>query len=146
MDETEQYIYMCQKAVEIQALWEPTLGDFVASEWLMKRTAIILFKDTTTKGIERYVSYDSLTRYFCKDEYIWLPRQDQLQDILLSDPKSFITPEDLLMGLYSYTLKNNEDKYGGELAASMEQLWLAFVMHEKFKKKWNGKDWEEVGE
>jgi len=25
---------------------------------------------------------------------------------------------------------------------SMEQLWLAFVMKEKFDKVWNGEDWE----
>ena len=24
---------------------------------------------------------------------------------------------------------------------SMEQLWLAFVMYEKYQKKWNGSDW-----
>ena len=24
---------------------------------------------------------------------------------------------------------------------SMEQLWLAFVMHEKYGKKWDGKEW-----
>lgn len=24
---------------------------------------------------------------------------------------------------------------------SMEQQWLAFVMHERYKKKWNGEDW-----
>jgi len=24
---------------------------------------------------------------------------------------------------------------------SMEQLWLAFVIHEKYGKKWDGNDW-----
>jgi len=27
---------------------------------------------------------------------------------------------------------------------SMEQLWLAFVMNEKYNKVWNGKDWMKV--
>ena len=29
---------------------------------------------------------------------------------------------------------------------SMEQLWLMFVMKEKYNKEWNGKDWEAKSE
>ena len=28
------------------------------------------------------------------------------------------------------------------LTSSMEQLWLAFVMSEKYNKIWNGKEWD----
>ena len=61
---------------------------------------------------------------------VWLPRQDQLQErikydslwIMLADFKRFAQPMD------NHGIK------------SMEQLWLAFIMKEKFNKIWDDKE------
>ena len=36
---------------------------------------------------------------------------------------------------------NTTCEWGATTFNSMEQLWLAFVMHELYSKTWNGKDW-----
>jgi hypothetical protein len=79
-------------------------------------------------------AYDKL-----KKMWSWLPRQDQLQDML---PKEYVTVDAMFNDLNNWIFKNDdylEDTfYGNETA---EQLWLAFVMKEKWNKSWNGKEW-----
>jgi hypothetical protein len=40
----------------------------------------------------------------------------------------------------AYIIMDNNREYFNEFS-SMEQLWLAFVMREKYGKKWDGKEW-----
>ena len=64
----------------------------------------------------------------------WLPRQDQLQE-MVNWEKIFIVREG----------KEYQQRSLGDIllrANSMEQLWLAFVMKEKFNKEWDGKEWK----
>jgi hypothetical protein len=76
----------------------------------------------------------------------WLPRQDQLQKMMGGYKKNTER-----LHWYFYHLLGNE---GGahdnvlwvswnyyDQFQSMEQLWLAFVMKEKFGKVWNNKEW-----
>lgn len=67
-----------------------------------------------------------------------LERQDQLQEIvrqpslpwMLRNASDFVFDHDMRFGpLLTFT--------------SMEQLWLAFVMKEKYNKVWNGEGWVE---
>ena len=69
-----------------------------------------------------------------------LPRQDQLQEMVqfgggipnqLWNFKDFCFAKDNGYNFDDYTLSFN----------SMEQLWLIFVMKEKYDKVWNGEDW-----
>lgn len=80
--------------------------------------------------------------YYSTDiESCQLERQDQLQEMLGECVKSFRlfvdkigykNPDyDVLWAIVGYY----------EEFTSMEQLWLAFVMKEKFNKTWNGSDW-----
>lgn len=84
------------------------------------------------------------------DDCIWLPRQDRLQEMIKK-------PEESAYGLTVRLLEFIDTQGFGKdrtaskdinfilnivRAMSMEQLWLAFVMHEKFNKTWNGEDWE----
>ena len=76
-----------------------------------------------------------------KKNSFWLPRQDQLQKI--------IEPDDSKVHLI--IIKVIESQYfelskGDYVAAprkfySMEQIWLAYVMKEKYNKTWNEEDW-----
>ena len=65
--------------------------------------------------------------------------QEQLQDMLFQPlGKTFVY---WLDRFYKYVenQERHESMIGG--CYSMEQLWLAFVMHEKYGKTWDGKDW-----
>ncbi len=106
MDTSESYIKMCEKAGEIQQLKpDGSQGEFVHCDG------------------EAYQEMDDrpLT------PYIWLPRQDQLQE---------------MVGGY-HTIGGKQDEWTRNMRKedfpywqsfeSYEQLWLAFVMHEKGK-------------
>ena len=72
---------------------------------------------------------------------VWLPRQDQLQE-MIEKPEDFIGnwPVILTEKMLEW---QKEEHYGiyhwGE---SFEQLWLAFVMKEKYNKVWDGEKWQ----
>ncbi len=77
---------------------------------------------------------------------IWpLLRQDQLQEMV----PLFVLPGQLPTGEISagYLEKFNTFQWN-HVMYSMEQLWLAFVMHEKFSKQWSieGKKWEVIND
>lgn len=117
MDTSEEYIRMCEKAEEIQALFKWEYHDF---------------------------HWDTNENKLCIDEIstrsVWLPRQDQLQEILIGkdNHRCWFLYSDL-----AHTLKDVHN-FAMNTAwglGSMEQLWLAFVMREKFNKTWNGKKW-----
>ena len=63
---------------------------------------------------------------------VWLPRQDQLQEMVVKEEE---VPNKLSYRFALWTL------FSGNKFTSMEQLWLAFVMKEKFNKIWGGEKW-----
>lgn len=139
MDSSKEYIKMCEKSEEIQGLrkekrtvpfWgerlcdNPQNGDYYGDS--EGETYLI----AGTFGIAGYI--------------IWLPRQDQLQEMIneswenvLYEFYQFISDDDCGRTYYS---EDKVNKY-----ESMEQLWLAFVMKEKYSKVWNGKEWKKEG-
>jgi hypothetical protein len=150
MDTSQEYILMCEKAVEVQEGWESQVGDygflshpldqrivFVAGEpWSLLTPVIFPFAIGNNKDLKR------------KENLRWLPRQDQLQGMVPEIKNKlhvifrFI---DFLQA--SYTKKTAQRAFVVlynmlDNGASMEQLWMAFVMKEKYNKTWNGKDWE----
>lgn len=106
MDTSEIYIKMCEKTEEIQKA-KPPYGE----QW---------FREFYT--------------YYPEDQLVWLPRQDQLQEMLLNEEIDTIC---LALNFYDWV------KAGlwANAEYSMEQLWLAFVMKEKHNKVWNGQEW-----
>jgi len=66
-----------------------------------------------------------------RPDTIWLPRQDQLQE-MVGQPYS--RPSKQLRELAEFSDE-------GHPSASFEQLWLAFVMKEKYGKTWKG-EWK----
>ena len=119
------YIKMCEKAKKIQKLrkkWQ--WGDFYCE------TPIELLNKGKLPSISLALSIDN-KRY---ENETWLPNQDQLQEMLGSYERII----DILYDHddYGFPLCNRYDDF-----TSMEQLWLAFVMKEKYNKIWNGKDW-----
>ena len=116
MDTSKDYIKMCERAVEIQKEWVLREGDCL---WCKKYLDIF------------YVSTHS--RYK-SSSHIFLPRQDQLQKMVNENNLTA-----LLQDFISWLSKQcNLPMHN----TSMEQLWLAFVMKEKYNKTWDGKEWE----
>ncbi len=69
------------------------------------------------------------------DLSIWLPRQDQLQKML---PKEYTTIDAMFEHFVTWIYENDdylEDEFAGNETA--EQLWLTFIMKEKYNKTWN---------
>jgi len=133
MDTSETYIKMCNKAKEIQVLApKPTIlgGNF----WHYPEGA-------TGAPI------------------VWLPRQDQLQEIYQSfrnenshddetAPLDAIQiAQDFNEWLETFTKKepyswlNNPTDIRGWVQPSMERLWLVFLYKQKYNKVWNGEEW-----
>ena len=81
-------------------------------------------------------------QYTRHNNTLWLPRQDQLQDILdenyvhiIGEFKKFAYSE------YNNSVFSACGTFCPTENGSMEQLWLAFVMNEKYNKVWDGTKW-----
>ena len=116
MDTSEQYVKMCDEE-EIQGIWNHE------QHFLDRPHSYIV--DNGRSG------------------WTWLPRQDQLQEMVSERLKKIRIGIDWYFGdqwrmiYYDDPLKHYVI-HGG----TFEQLWLAFVMKEKFNKIWDGSKWE----
>ena len=106
------------------------------------KPAVLTFFDEGKK--ERPLRIGEDGSYFWGKKEIWLPRQDQLQEMVIpEDEKDCLNKYIVLLDDFQDWVLN--DCTGLEWAhlhaVTMEQLWLAFVMKEKFNKTWNGDKW-----
>lgn len=116
---------MCERFIEGQKDCRLETGDFYYNP---ESKSVHIVKLATKKEI-------------CPNPKLWrvkLFRQDQLQGMIVNWRKNF------RLGFSENGLAVSNPY--GELqyfieGISMEQLWLAFVMKEKFNKTWNGEDW-----
>lgn len=137
MDTSKEYIKMCEKAKEIQKEWKPKSLDIFSNSYVISYvTDDDFYKCIKDKG-----------DYF-KRQKIWLPHQDQLQEMIIE--KQFNQTKDSLcidlisqMTLFCFSYGEIRDlaKEYAKQFSSMEQLWLAFVMKEKYNKIWDGEEW-----
>ena len=118
---------MCEKAVEIQELWKPQKGDWGYEESVynhpIEQQILHCVKDTMEK-----------------QGLIWLPRQDQLQEMVNNPKYKFSLQGGVFERLWKYY--ESIEFVDCFMINSYEQLWLAFAMQEKFDKQWNGKEWK----
>lgn len=135
MDISKEYLIMCAEAKEIQKCVTDNFDGTVGS------------------------SKDFFEYYDVIDKMVWLPRQDQLQNMMYDKIKKDwqysmpivrnIHPQGYIARVMSYTFAkfmdindcSNEWHQYITKFDSMEQLWLAFVMNKKFYKIWTGKEW-----
>jgi hypothetical protein len=126
MDISSKYIRMCEGIEEIQARWQPEFGDFYVSMSLGLTSPC----QPIVSELEKEVSYLKTIKA------VWIPRQDQLQEMVIED---YAMPWDLAIA-FSNVLMGERSSYF-EKFDSMEKLWLAFVMLEKYRRKWNKGEW-----
>lgn len=127
---TKNYINMCEKAKEIQKS-DINVGkrhfnnqDFVAYNF--------------GEGLKVYVCAE-VSRYWQIEDLIWLPTQEQLQEMILTSKK--YTDMFILNNLLSDFMIDNLDK---ENRVNMNEIWLAFVMEERWNKIWSDKQWKKA--
>lgn len=140
MDTSKQYIAMCD-CPEIQDKWEFKQGDFYKDKVSLE----VLDEDVegyTTDNCQTYTR-EYLIQEIKDYEAIWLPRQDQLQEMLMNEPYPK-TPaigrlQDLTNFVHTtpYCQEKSEEDEACHYFETLEQLWLAFVMKEKFNKHWD---------
>lgn len=132
MDTSETNIRMCEKAKKIQKEKPPICDRHeTCREWFACGNC---GKVNTNQG---YLYCEECSSY----NMIWLPRQDQLQEMV----KAHLWELNFKYSQWLY----HTDETGCDFHiqhrhldfTSMEQLWLAFVMKEKYDKIWDGKDW-----
>ena len=93
------------------------------------------------RGATRY-GYQLITADIVDDDYIWLPTQDQTQEMM--PEKNCKCPCCLIFHLNKF-VEDNIDGFADEGIDSMEQYWLAFYMWENHQKIWDGKKWVKSG-
>uniref|UniRef100_A0A6H1ZAR5 Uncharacterized protein n=1 Tax=viral metagenome TaxID=1070528 RepID=A0A6H1ZAR5_9ZZZZ len=161
MDTSKEYIEMCQKAEEIQRDWlkHGTGGDFAVPTktisdyhgfWKLQANRVYIVGNDGEYDLD-IVDQDDIN----ETGAIWLPRQDQLQEIFEVAMQEKVAKGEISSGDVGHVIFHFIewlDKPWGymELAKtlngwpSMEQLWLAFVMKEKHGKIWAGEEWKET--
>ena len=140
---TKNYIKMCEQAEEIQKLLSKSRP---AKEWKHSH-----FVEKWRERNYRDIEYEE----FCLENLegriiIWLPTQEQLQELILkifspfTKAMKFVDFISNYIKLYQHT--KNEKIFWTDLypiALSLNELWLMYVMYEKYHKIWTGRKWEE---
>ena len=127
----------------------------VSPEYIKMRLAAIPDLGRGTHYLATFCGTSDLRSFIDKkgDWYVWtdedpyycqLERQDQLQEMVSKDMNELIL---LFWNKVAYV--NDGKTFSNPFYiidfTSMEQLWLAFVMKEKYNKVWGGNDWIKGG-
>lgn len=166
----DSYIKMCEKAEQIQKLWKNKkshiedkiyikhLDEYILiikeiEFWNDEETnkEYITFEKRALKPIP-FTEWDKDTFYKYENgelNVIYLPTQEQLQEIAMKLPSlkgRVMKPFWELADQFAYFLWDDETRKYASKFEAFNELWLAFVMKEKFKKSWNKekKEWEKI--
>jgi len=130
MDLSPEYIKMCEKAKEIQKGHKFVEGDYVQQ---------IIDPDDPAQVFMIHHENDAF------GDVVWLPRQDELQAMVTKKhDEKFKALEwvEVLEALIAYYESMKEKTLN--LTQSWEQVWLFYVMEEKFNKSWDGEEWRPI--
>jgi len=138
---------MCGKAEEIQKEWKPKCGDCCIDKWNGETMLIISVKadavSLKTKCLLYYEKYGDYWAFGTQvgywntiDKLFYLPTQEQLQEMIFGE----------YTGIQTITSAIEQFSKSGigcniSIIGEMNELWLAFIMYEKYHKIWNGVDW-----
>jgi hypothetical protein len=133
MDTSKEYIEMCRLAKEIQDNWKP--------EWYDIYDDGLNWEDDGDEHICHIHSRSEMSdENPHKKNFVWLPRQDQLQSMVKLKGKITIEPN--YAGVKIELNYQYDNLNASMLGDSYEQCWLQLVMWINQKKHWDGTDWE----
>jgi len=138
MDTSEQYIRMCD-CPEVQDIWAKRIKrkDWDCSDFVW---------DIDNQNWYCIGGETGMVAYDAPGQFVWLPRQDQIQGMLgYARPSNMIEILPITNGWASFDQKScirlTPCDYYSQLD-SWEQFWLVFYMHEHHHKVWDGKKWD----
>ncbi len=129
MDKSPEYMAMCDWP-EIQEKWIPAVGD-----WTDKGLVHSVYFDNQSV----HVSEDCFARFKPLSDFIWLPLQWQLQEMVKADAYR------LDFKYNKYTLTLYPYKYDGQFvftSPTAEQALLRGWFYWRYGKRWTGKKWK----
>ena len=90
------------------------------------------------------VDEDTNEEWHRQSKVIWLPRQDQLQEMVKGDKHAHLLVYEFACWFHGsadplYAMAGSS--HGVDDTNSMEQMWLAFVMKERYNKVWRDGEW-----
>ena len=143
---TKTYIKQCEKAKEVQEAWIPGIGDYCINKVDNEEVMIIASRGKIVNKEYKFVytgigSREQRDYWLKKDKLILLPTQEQLQEMMLpilGDDFIGCAPIILNRKLEESLLSKGIYNWG----KSYQELWLAFVMEEKYNEVWNGDNWQ----
>jgi hypothetical protein len=121
---SETYIKMAREAKEIQEGWEPKPGDKVYNNTFG-------FSHLPNEFVEDVI----------RDMYLWLPRQEDLQELYLNGLEEPISEIMAFINFKDWVLLTRIIGNGGWENGNLTELWLSFVMETCYHKHWDGKTW-----
>lgn len=142
MDTSKQYIEMCKKAFEIYDGRYFIEGDFLLTKSTEHQESYIaVFTEHDCCGGD--LCDGRKFNFFVSEEVeCWLPRQDQLQELISKKLSWLDTPSGLIEALHKSFAWYDEYT----TIETMEQFLLAFVMREIYDKQWIDNEWRKIDE
>ena len=173
MDTRKEFVKMMCENRNILRLWNARAGDFI---WVKEEDYVdcynekegciyVVFESEGSLCFDGGISCGRSTDYVEEGYFVelsevptavWLPRQDQLQEMAFEQLTQQYPAykESKLVG-YNYNILNLLNTFTNFIIAfeqsvhaysllkttSIEQLWLMFVMKKCFDKCWNEKEW-----
>ena len=151
---TDNYIKMCEQSDEIQKL-----RGYKRGEWYYTKK----HRTDVTNGFhiicndwdfflkdDRYIKSDRKDNWITRAKGVWLPTQEELQGMVLPTlKKKYNKAWDLekinrqanwIFRIFNCFLNEHSRIYSND----MNELWLVFVMYEKYNKVWNGDKWRKA--
>ena len=125
---TDNYIKMCEKAKEIQEKWRNRLFRNYLGNWYWKGKKYLQIREACHIVIS--------TIFIPKKEHIWLPTQEQLQEMVFNKSVGVQTITTEIEMFSKCDIGCVFSIFG-----NMNELWLAFVMYGKYNKIWTGEKW-----
>ena len=130
MDTSETYIEMCREAKEIQKKSK----NYEWGDYIYLNMGEINSRVTIASSSWRDLG---------ELETWWLPRQDQLQEMMIGHDVNQLLWD--FICFVKHPIGNGcfdgDNEYVVQFT-TFEQLWLAFVMKERWNKIWNGTKWQ----
>lgn len=136
MDTSKEYIDMCRKATEIQNPDRSIAGNYYELNGNLCISGYV--RDWHFDELWLYtIPYGDMCKAYTRDELVWLPRQDQLQDMMLPANCNSADVSDTLYD-FNVFVANHVDEFEYR---SFEQLWIRYIMYCDHGKQWNGSEW-----
>ena len=137
----------------LESIWIPQRGDWIVHELQGAIIEEALVVDGTKDNLTVYVSGGRVKYLMNDNTVVWIPKQEACQGILLHDVGHFDNVE-ILNSFWEWinserptSIRENND-YASWLKYfySIDEMWLAYLMHTKFQKYWDGPNLKWVDE